>query len=163
MSEVHDYHIRPRPSETSFTVKVDAAGSHIVVDTFSNFNGVSHRLFRDVLDAREKATREALIALGWTPPGNGWRPIPKDPYARFEGTGVLWVAMFRADDPSTTYVIHARAGEHGALFFTDGSMLSVNEQGWVPFAWRVADAPARDDEAFPPMWTDYLTESHPCP
>jgi hypothetical protein len=66
------------------------------------------------------------------------------------------VAAFAKDDPSDIDIHRCRVGEHGALFFEDG-LLSIHEDGWVPFAWREDDCPARDDAAWPPLWTDYLT------
>jgi len=44
------------------------------------------------------------------------------------------------------------------IFLRDGGMLSLIEQGWIPYAWREDDLPSRDDEKFPPLWTDYLTK-----
>lgn len=35
---------------------------------YSDFEGVRERLFSELLDLREAATRESLIKLGWTPP-----------------------------------------------------------------------------------------------
>jgi len=35
---------------------------------YSDFEGVRERLFSEILDLREAATRESLIKLGWTPP-----------------------------------------------------------------------------------------------
>ena len=40
----------------------------ILQAVYSDFEGVRERLFSELLDLREAATREALIKLGWTPP-----------------------------------------------------------------------------------------------
>ena len=40
----------------------------ILQAVYSDFEGVRERLFSEILDLREAATREALIKLGWTPP-----------------------------------------------------------------------------------------------
>lgn len=67
---MEDYHIRPRPATSlaNWTVAAEVQGSTIVVDTYSNFDDVSRRAYRDIMDTREKAVRDGLIALGWTPP-----------------------------------------------------------------------------------------------
>ena len=43
----------------------------ILQAVYSDFEGVRERLFSEILDLREAATREALIKLGWTPPPEG--------------------------------------------------------------------------------------------
>jgi hypothetical protein len=67
------------------------------------------------------------------------------------------VAAFAKDDREDIEVFRCRVGEYGALF-DDSSLLSLHEYGWIPFAWRPDDVPKQDDEKWPPMWTDYLTE-----
>jgi len=68
------------------------------------------------------------------------------------------VAAFDKDDPADIQLFRCHVAEHGAHFDLPlGRFLSINEQGWIPFAWRDDDTPARDDIALPPMWTDYLT------
>lgn len=84
-----------------------------------------------------------------------WRPMTEHAFP-WPHERVLVVAFSR--DGSVTDVLRVRVGEHGA-FFPEGNMLSIHEDGWVPFAWREDDTPARDDEKWPPLWTDYLTEA----
>ena len=71
--------------------------------------------------------------------------------------GEVIVLAFAKDEPETVDTFRCTVGEHGAFFFRDGGMLSLHEQGWVPYAWKVDDCPSRDDSKFPPMWHDYLT------
>ena len=40
----------------------------IVQETYSVDSGVRERIMRDVINTKERQVREALIALGWTPP-----------------------------------------------------------------------------------------------
>lgn len=40
----------------------------ILQSVYSDFEGVRERMFSEILDLREKSTREALIELGWMPP-----------------------------------------------------------------------------------------------
>lgn len=40
----------------------------IVQELFSLHDGISEPITRRVMDTQEQQTREALIALGWTPP-----------------------------------------------------------------------------------------------
>lgn len=86
---------------------------------------------------------------------DGWRPMTEHvfPWSHEK----LIVVAFDKDDPPSIEIFCARVGEHGALF-TQGTMLSLHEQRWIPFAWRIDDSPRRDDMAFPPLLTDYLTE-----
>jgi hypothetical protein len=67
------------------------------------------------------------------------------------------LAVFDKDRPNDVRTIRAHCAEHGAYFFREGGVISVVEEGWVPFAWRIDDVPPRDDAKYPPMWTDYLT------
>ena len=69
----------------------------------------------------------------------------------------LFVAAFYKDEPNEVAVMRCICAEHGALFPKDDGMLSIIEHGWIPFAWREDDTPARDEKKFPPLWTDYLT------
>lgn len=84
-----------------------------------------------------------------------WRPMT----ANYRSLMRVIVAVFQRETPSIVDVMSVRVGEHGALF-PDDDMLSIHEQGWVPFAWRTDDKPERDDEKFPPLWDDYLTEAN---
>jgi hypothetical protein len=87
---------------------------------------------------------------------SGWRTFDEHifPWDRSD----LVVVAFAEKEPTAIDIFCVHVGEHGALF-TRGSMLSLNEQGWIPFAWREDDLPARNDTTFPPMWKDYLTET----
>lgn len=73
----------------------------------------------------------------------------------------LIVMAFAADEPTEIEIFRCRCAEHGALFPENTSMLTIIEQGWVPYAWCVDESPARDDEKFPPMWRDYLIDRTP--
>lgn len=90
------------------------------------------------------------------PQSTDWRPIPERA-APWPHDKII-VAAFSKDDPNATDVFRVRVGEHGALF-PYGQMLSLHEDGWIPFAWRIDDTPERDDARLPPLWTDYLTET----
>ncbi len=85
-----------------------------------------------------------------------WKPMSANPFP-WEHTDVM-VAAFDKNMPSDVQVFRCVVAEHGAHFpLPRGGMISLNEGGWVPFAWRDDDTPARDDAALPPMWKDYLT------
>lgn len=73
----------------------------------------------------------------------------------------LIVMAFAHDDPTEVEIFRCRVAEHGALFPENTSFLTILEQGWVPYAWRRDDSPPRDDERFPPMWSDYLRDLSP--
>lgn len=68
------------------------------------------------------------------------------------------IAAFNKDCPTEIELIRCHCAEHGAYFPENTTMLSIIEQGWIPYAFKDDDTPARNDETFPPMWTDYLTE-----
>jgi len=70
------------------------------------------------------------------------------------------VAAFAKDDEREIEIFRCHVGEHGALFPANTTFLSLHERGWIPYAWKVDDAPERDDTKFPPLWTDYLTQEH---
>lgn len=89
-----------------------------------------------------------------------WKPMSENPYP-WDHKDVLIVA-FDKDAPETRETFRCTCAEHGAYFPKDGFMLSLIEQGWIPFAWCDDDTPERDDVKFPPMMYDYLTEpDHP--
>ena len=67
------------------------------------------------------------------------------------------ILAFDKDEPNVIQVFRCVCAEHGAYFPKDGGMLSIIEQGWVPFAFCDDDTPSRDDVKFPPMFEDYLT------
>jgi hypothetical protein len=69
----------------------------------------------------------------------------------------LMVAAFYHEEPETLDVFRCICAEHGALFMRAGGMLSIHEEGWRPFAWKVDDTPNRDDSKWPPLLHDYLT------
>ncbi len=83
-----------------------------------------------------------------------WRPMTEHifPWAH---KNIVVVAFARGDE-GITDVFRVHVEEHGALF-NDWPFLSLHEQGWIPFAWRIDDTPVREDVGFPPLWTDYLT------
>lgn len=71
----------------------------------------------------------------------------------------VMIKAFAKHSPMNVELFRCTCAEPGAYFTKDGDLLSIIEQGWVPFAWRDDDSPKRDDAKFPPMWTDYLTEN----
>lgn len=86
-----------------------------------------------------------------------WRPMADNPFPWKHRDVIL--AVFDQEKPEEVEILRAVCAEHGAYFIKDAGCISVNERGLIPFAWRPDDFPARDDEKFPPMWTDYLTEA----
>lgn len=60
-------------------------------------------------------------------------------------------------------ILQCTCGEHGALFDKLGTPLSIHEENWVPFAWCVDDSPKRDDDKYPPLWFNYLTNPEIAP
>ena len=84
-----------------------------------------------------------------------WRPMTEHAFPWDHED--LIIAAFASDDDSSVEVFRCVCAEHGALFPKGGGMLSIIELGWVPFAFCVGDVPERDDVAFPPLRTDYLT------
>ncbi len=87
-----------------------------------------------------------------------WRPMTDNSFP-WSHKDVILVA-FDKDNHNTVQVFRCTCAEHGAYFEKDAGMLSIIEQGWIPFAWQDDNTPTRDDEKFPPMWTDYLTKAH---
>ena len=85
-----------------------------------------------------------------------WKPMGANPFP-WEHENVI-IAAFAKDDPKVIEIFRCTCAEHGAYFSKNTEFLSIIEEGWIPFAWRPDDVPARDDAAYPPMWTDYLTE-----
>lgn len=67
------------------------------------------------------------------------------------------IAAFDKDNQSTIELFQCKCAEHGAYFPKNTTMLSIIEQGFIPFAFREDDVPTRDDKLFPPLWSDYLT------
>ena len=84
-----------------------------------------------------------------------WRPMTDNSFP-WDHSDVIVVA-FAKDDPSEIDVFRCKCAEHGAFFSKTSQFLSINEEGWIPFAWCPDDTPDRDDAKFPPIWTDYLT------
>lgn len=89
------------------------------------------------------------------PQTTDWRPMSEHTFPWSHKK--LIVVAFDKDSEDVTDVFRVHVGEHGALF-NDTPFLSLHEQGWIPFAWRIDDTPEREDTRFPPAWTDYLTE-----
>ena len=54
--------------EYTTCVRADLENECVISDSYAEINGVRVQLLRQILDVREKAIREALIALGWTSP-----------------------------------------------------------------------------------------------
>ena len=53
-----------------YKIKTDVFGSNRIIQELSSVDEYNHvtRLSRWVVDVKEKAIRDALIRLGWTPP-----------------------------------------------------------------------------------------------
>lgn len=51
-----------------YDLRVEKLGDLIISELTSTFNGVTSRLYMDVLDTKDESVREALIEMGWTPP-----------------------------------------------------------------------------------------------
>lgn len=91
---------------------------------------------------------------------NDWRPMSEHVFP-WSHRCVLVMAFGKDDDPANSdglEILRCRVAEHGAMFQVNGGMLSIHEEGWIPFAWRLDDCPARDDAKWPPLWSDYLTD-----
>lgn len=85
-----------------------------------------------------------------------WKPMSANPFP-WEYVDVI-IAAYDKDAPNNIEVFRCVCAEHGAYFPKSGGMLSMIEEGWIPFAWCEDDIPACDPSTFPPMLTDYLTE-----
>jgi len=86
-----------------------------------------------------------------------WKPLTDSPHDHHDGTVPLLLAVYARDDPRCRNVLYAHTSKCNSFMTNDGSWLTVSEQGWVPYAWRVADLPERDDTTFPPALHDYMT------
>lgn len=86
-----------------------------------------------------------------------WKPMSEHQFP-WEHRDMI-VMAFAKDDLADVDIFRCTCAEHGALFPKNTTFLSIIEQGWIPFAWCIDDSPEREDAKFPPMWTDYLTES----
>jgi hypothetical protein len=95
------------------------------------------------------------IAEFWRNKMTEWKPMNANPFP-WEHTDVV-LAAYDKDNPNIIDLFRCTCAEHGAYFSKSSNMLSIIEEGWIPFAWREDDTPSRDDEKFPPMLTDYLT------
>lgn len=86
---------------------------------------------------------------------NDWRPMSEHqfPWPHRD----LIVLAFAYNDSNERDVFRCKCAEHGALFIKSSGFLSIIEEGYIPYAWKLDDTPERDDEKLPPMWTDYLT------
>jgi hypothetical protein len=85
-----------------------------------------------------------------------WRPMTEHVFP-WPNRNVI-VTAFDKNEPECIEIFRCRVAEHGSFFTEAGGMISLHENGWIPFAWCEDDAPSRDDEKWPPMLTDYLTE-----
>ncbi len=82
-----------------------------------------------------------------------WRPMTEHVFPWPHRDMIVMAFDVKSEGPE---IFRCVCAEHGAIFPKRGGMLSLHEEGWVPFAWRVDDAPERDDDKWPPLWTDYL-------
>lgn len=83
-----------------------------------------------------------------------WHQMTKNQFP-WEHNNVI-LACFDKDDPNIIEIFRCTCAEHGAYFDKNGGMLSIHEEGWIPFAFRDDDIPNRDDKLFPPLTSDYL-------
>lgn len=86
-----------------------------------------------------------------------WKPMTENGFP-YPHRRVL-IAAFYEIEPEVIEIFRCRTIEHGAYIQTNSTMVSLNEEGWIPFAFREDDIPPRNDEILPPMWKDYLTEA----
>lgn len=66
-------------STSTFTPKIDFLNEKIEIDVLEKMDGMITRHYMEILDLKEKVVRNALIALGWTPPvasNNGFNLTP---------------------------------------------------------------------------------------
>lgn len=84
-----------------------------------------------------------------------WKPLENNHGAC---STPLFLAVLDKDDPTKRDVLFVHRGKVDQFFTNDGSWLTVNEQGWVPYAWCEADLPERDDAKFPPRRHDSMTK-----
>lgn len=93
---------------------------------------------------------------------SAWRPMTEHVFPW--GHRNVLVAAFYKKEPEELDVFRCRVGEHGAFFFEAGGLLSLHENGWIPYAWCDDDMPLPDNEKWPSMTVDYLTEARDrCP
>ncbi len=87
-----------------------------------------------------------------------WQPMSANPFP-WNHKDII-VAAFNEDDPDEVIVdiFRCRCGEHGAYFPKERGMLSLNEQGWIPFAWKPDDTPQRDDVLYRQLCTSHSRE-----
>lgn len=85
-----------------------------------------------------------------------WRPMTehKFPWEHVK----LVVAVYDKNNPGEKDLLRVLVAEHGAMFPESGGMLSIHENGWVPYAWKLDDTPEPDSKLWPPLLHDYLTE-----
>lgn len=57
-----------RKMNLKYEVETLVKDDSILQSVYSDFEDVREKMFSELLDLREAATREALIKLGWTPP-----------------------------------------------------------------------------------------------
>ena len=63
--------IKPEHLSSPLVLKTSCDNDRIIQELYSKQEGVEQRLTQWICDTREKAVRDALIELGWTPPKEG--------------------------------------------------------------------------------------------
>lgn len=66
-------------SKSIFTPKIDIEKQIIEIDVVDKMNEAIVNHYKEIIDLKEKMIRDALIALGWTPPvasNNGFNLTP---------------------------------------------------------------------------------------
>lgn len=56
---------------SQYDLRVESFGTLILSELTSTFNGVTNWLYMDIINTQDQKVREALIAMGWTPPPDG--------------------------------------------------------------------------------------------
>jgi len=53
---------------STFTPKIDILNQKIEIGVVEKMDGMITNHYKEIIDLKEKMIRDALIALGWTPP-----------------------------------------------------------------------------------------------
>lgn len=64
---------------TTLSPKVDIINQKIEIDVVEKMNGMIVNHNKEIIDLKENMIRAALIALGWTPPGESNNGINRTP------------------------------------------------------------------------------------
>lgn len=113
----------------------EITGKTITIDTF--LGDMTERIHRKVLDTEEKAIRESLIALGWTPPPDSRvesrRPsvghFKRGDRVEFEGRfGSVWDFSM----PDAKVAVIWDGGQPGVVFYHDSRTIRKTGYSVLP-------------------------------